>query len=51
MATPVSSRLPTGAEYRESRRDGRQVWIVGERVDDITTHPATAAVADAYADW
>lgn len=30
----------TGAEYLESLRDGREVWIHGERVKDITTHPA-----------
>src|SRR5262245_22210485 len=30
----------TGAEYLESLRDGREVWIYGERVDDVTTHPA-----------
>jgi 4-hydroxyphenylacetate 3-monooxygenase len=30
----------TGPEYLESLRDGREVWIYGERVDDVTTHPA-----------
>jgi len=30
----------TGAEYLESLRDGREVWIYGEKVDDVTTHPA-----------
>src|SRR5215813_13387355 len=30
----------TGAEYLESLRDGREVWIYGERVDDVTAHPA-----------
>ena len=29
-----------GAEYLESLRDGREVYIYGERVDDVTTHPA-----------
>jgi 4-hydroxyphenylacetate 3-monooxygenase len=43
--------MRSGADYRESRRDGRQVWVLGERIDDITTHPATAAVVDAYAEW
>jgi hypothetical protein len=28
--------LRTGEEYRESLRDGREVWIDGERVKDIT---------------
>ena len=30
----------TGDEYIESLRDGREVWIYGERVKDVTTHPA-----------
>jgi 4-hydroxyphenylacetate 3-monooxygenase len=30
----------TGEEYLESLRDGREVWIYGERVKDVTTHPA-----------
>ena len=30
----------TGAQYLESLRDGREVYIYGERVDDVTTHPA-----------
>src|SRR4026207_1459371 len=30
----------TGAEYLESIRDGREIWIYGERVKDVTTHPA-----------
>jgi 4-hydroxyphenylacetate 3-monooxygenase len=30
----------TGAEYLESLRDGREIYIYGERVDDVTTHPA-----------
>lgn len=34
------NRPLTGAEYLESLRDGREVWIYGERVQDVTTHPA-----------
>jgi 4-hydroxyphenylacetate 3-monooxygenase len=30
----------TGEEYLESLRDGREVWIYGERVKDVTAHPA-----------
>lgn len=33
-------RPQNGAEYLESLRDGREVYIYGERVDDVTTHPA-----------
>ena len=30
----------TGEEYLASLRDGREIWIYGERVKDVTTHPA-----------
>jgi len=30
----------TGAEYLESLRDDREVWIYGKRVKDVTKHPA-----------
>lgn len=32
--------LLTGDAYLESLRDGRTVWLDGEKVDDVTTHPA-----------
>ena len=32
--------LRTGDEYRESIRDGREVWIDGEKVLDVPSHPA-----------
>lgn len=35
-----SRRPMTGAEYLESIRDGREVYVNGERVRDVTTHPA-----------
>lgn len=42
----------TGAEYRDSLRDGRQVWILGEGpIEDVTTHPLTAPLVDFYAAW
>jgi 4-hydroxyphenylacetate 3-monooxygenase len=41
--------IRTGAEYRESIRDGRQVWIDGERVSDVTTHPAFKPIVDVRA--
>ncbi|MBO0737919.1 MAG: hypothetical protein J2P48_15325 [Alphaproteobacteria bacterium] len=45
--------LRTGAEYREAlRRDGRQVWVLGEgKVEDVTTHPATAGMVEEYVRW
>src|SRR5712664_4077775 len=30
----------TGQEYLESLRDGREIWIYGELVKDVTIHPA-----------
>jgi hypothetical protein len=36
----VKGRPFTGKEYLESLRDGREVYIYGELVKDVTTHPA-----------
>ena len=33
-------RPPNGAEYLESLRDDREIYIYGKRVKDVTTHPA-----------
>ncbi len=33
-------RPMTAEEYLDSVRDGRNIWIYGERVDDVTKHPA-----------
>jgi 4-hydroxyphenylacetate 3-monooxygenase len=41
--------LRTGADYRQSLRDGRAVWIDGERVADVTRHPAFKPIVDARA--
>jgi 4-hydroxyphenylacetate 3-monooxygenase len=39
--THFEKRTPfTGEEYMESLRDGREIYIYGERVKDVTTHPA-----------
>ena len=38
--TAGRTRPYTGAEYIESIRDGREIYIYGERVKDVTTHPA-----------
>jgi aromatic ring hydroxylase len=44
--------MRTGAEYREGLRDGRRVWVMGEGwAEDVTTHPATAAMVEEYAAW
>ena len=39
----------TGAEFLESLKDGREVWLYGERVKDVTTHPAFANSARSIA--
>lgn len=36
----ATNDLMTGDAYLESLRDGRQVYLNGERVKDVTTHPA-----------
>ena len=41
--------IRTGDQYRESIRDGREVWIDGERVEDVTTHPAFKPIVDVRA--
>jgi 4-hydroxyphenylacetate 3-monooxygenase len=38
--------IRTGDDYRESIRDGREVWINGEQVDDVTLHPAFRPLVD-----
>ena len=38
--TAARTRPFTGQEYLDSLRDGREIWIYGERVKDVTTHPA-----------
>ena len=41
MSGPPETRSPmTGEEYVESLRDGRTVYFHGEKVRDVTTHPA-----------
>src|SRR5438552_10781074 len=36
----TASEFMSGAEYLESLRDGRTIYLYGERVADVTTHPA-----------
>jgi aromatic ring hydroxylase len=39
---PTTTRPLTGAEYVESLRDDREIYIYGDRVKDVTRHPAFA---------
>jgi 4-hydroxyphenylacetate 3-monooxygenase len=41
--------IRTGDAYRESLRDGREVWIDGEKVEDVTTHLAFKPIVDVRA--
>src|SRR5688572_29211834 len=41
--------LRTGAEYLKSLRDGRQVFVGGERVKDVAEHPAFREAARSVA--
>jgi 4-hydroxyphenylacetate 3-monooxygenase len=38
--------IRTGDEYRASLQDGREIWIDGARVDDVTTHPSFRPLVD-----
>jgi len=38
--------IRTGKQYVESIRDGREVYINGERVKDVTRHPAFKPLID-----
>ena len=41
--------MRTGAEYLRSLKDGRQIFLDGERVDDVTRHPALREAARSIA--
>ena len=41
--------IRNGSDYRESIKDGRQVWINGEKVDDVTIHPMFKPLVDVRA--
>jgi aromatic ring hydroxylase len=41
--------IRTGEEYLQSLRDGRRLWLMGQPVEDVTTHPALAGCARSVA--
>lgn len=41
--------LLNGQQYKESLKDGREVYVNGERVEDVTTHPAIRPMVDTMA--
>ncbi len=42
-------KIYTGKEYLESLKDGRVVYLNGEKINDVTTHPAYQNSARSYA--
>src|SRR5262245_23217312 len=34
----------TGARYIDSMKDGREIWLDGEKIRDVTAHPAFAGM-------
>lgn len=53
MTSPSSERTSvfTGSEFLDSIRDDREIYIYGERVRDVTTHPAFRNSARMIARW
>ena len=45
----TTDELLAGRDYLESLRDGREVYIYGERVKDVTTHPSSRNAARSIA--
>ncbi len=45
----MTDTLMTGAQYLDSLRDNRQVFLNGERVPDVTTHPSSRNAARSIA--
>lgn len=41
--------MMNGKEYLQSLRDGREVYLNGKKIDDVTTHPAYRNAARSYA--
>ncbi|MEM7129196.1 MAG: 4-hydroxyphenylacetate 3-hydroxylase N-terminal domain-containing protein [Chloroflexota bacterium] len=45
----TTNHLPTGATFLDSLDDGREIWFEGQRVQNITTHPAFCNAARSVA--
>jgi hypothetical protein len=44
-----ATMIRTGEQYRASIRDGRETFINGERVNDVTVHPMFRPLVDVRA--
>lgn len=49
--TGLTTDAYTGAEFIDSIQDGREIYIYGERVKNVTTHPAFRNSARMVARW
>ena len=49
LGTATAAGPLDGKRYLESLHDGREVWYRGERVDDVTRHPAFTEMAKTIA--
>ena len=49
QAVKLQGRMRMGADYLASLRDGRQVFVDGEHVKDVTAHPAFREAARSVA--
>ena len=49
-AAKPAHRLKTGAEFKASLDDGRQIWIGGKKLDKVRDEPALAAGVDLIAE-
>lgn len=45
MAVDTNTRIRTGEEFLEALNDRRRVFIAGEQIDNVATHPKTAGYA------
>lgn len=41
----------TGKDYLEGLQEAREVWLCGDRIDDVTSHPALAGTAHKMAQY
>ncbi len=41
--------LRTGQQYKDGLQKGREIWMDGEQVKEVTTHPACKPIVDVKA--
>ena len=50
--TAAPSGARTGAQFLDGlRNDGREVWMDGEKIDDVVGHPLLGGAARGLAGW